>query len=118
MGQLGALEAAHPDGTTCPQPNQGDLLPRPPLLYRTIQDLGIGTFRDLAVVLETAPILTALDIFVDRHVSALPVINEDGTHSRIGLRGAGAMRGRGLCGISSGPRVESGLEVSACFEPT
>ncbi|XP_059559164.1 5'-AMP-activated protein kinase subunit gamma-3 isoform X1 [Myotis daubentonii] len=56
----------------------GDLLPRPPLLYRTIQDLGIGTFRDLAVVLETAPILTALDIFVDRHVSALPVINEDG----------------------------------------
>ncbi|CAK6448085.1 unnamed protein product [Pipistrellus nathusii] len=56
----------------------GDLLPRPSFLRRTIQDLGIGTFRDLAVVLETAPILTALDIFVDRHVSALPVINEEG----------------------------------------
>ncbi|XP_066201151.1 5'-AMP-activated protein kinase subunit gamma-3 isoform X1 [Saccopteryx leptura] len=56
----------------------GALLPRPSFLSRTIQDLGIGTFRDLAVVLETAPILTALDIFVDRHVSALPVINEDG----------------------------------------
>nr|XP_020760439.1 5'-AMP-activated protein kinase subunit gamma-3 isoform X6 [Odocoileus virginianus texanus] len=57
---------------------QGTLLPRPSFLSRTIQDLGIGTFRDLAVVLETAPILTALDIFVDRRVSALPVINEAG----------------------------------------
>ncbi|KAM5326723.1 5'-AMP-activated protein kinase subunit gamma-3 isoform 1-T2 [Glossophaga mutica] len=56
----------------------GTLLPRPSFLSRTIQDLGIGTFRDLAVVLETAPVLTALDIFVDRHVSALPVVNEDG----------------------------------------
>ncbi|XP_054441625.1 5'-AMP-activated protein kinase subunit gamma-3 isoform X2 [Pteronotus mesoamericanus] len=56
----------------------GALLPQPSFLSRTIQDLGIGTFRDLAVVLETAPVLTALDIFVDRHVSALPVVNEDG----------------------------------------
>ncbi|XP_037706243.1 5'-AMP-activated protein kinase subunit gamma-3 [Choloepus didactylus] len=56
----------------------GALLPQPSFLSRTIQDLGIGTFRDLAVVLETAPILTALDIFVDRRVSALPVLNESG----------------------------------------
>uniref|UniRef100_G3TG30 Protein kinase AMP-activated non-catalytic subunit gamma 3 n=2 Tax=Loxodonta africana TaxID=9785 RepID=G3TG30_LOXAF len=56
----------------------GTLLPPPSFLSRTIQDLGIGTFRDLAVVLETAPLLTALDIFVDRRVSALPVINESG----------------------------------------
>ncbi|XP_007519897.2 5'-AMP-activated protein kinase subunit gamma-3 [Erinaceus europaeus] len=56
----------------------GALLPRPSFLSRTIQDLGIGTFRDLAVVLETAPVLTALDIFVDRRVSALPVVNEAG----------------------------------------
>ncbi|XP_045416013.1 5'-AMP-activated protein kinase subunit gamma-3 isoform X2 [Lemur catta] len=54
----------------------GALLPRPSFLYRTIQDLGIGSFRDLAVVLESAPVLTALDIFVDRRVSALPVVNE------------------------------------------
>ncbi|XP_007957639.1 5'-AMP-activated protein kinase subunit gamma-3 [Orycteropus afer afer] len=56
----------------------GSLLPQPSFLSRTIQDLGIGTFRDLAVVLETAPLLTALDIFVDRRVSALPVVNESG----------------------------------------
>ncbi|XP_012891200.1 PREDICTED: 5'-AMP-activated protein kinase subunit gamma-3 [Dipodomys ordii] len=56
----------------------GALLPRPSFLCRTIQDLGIGTFRNLAMVLETAPVLTALDIFVDRRVSALPVVNESG----------------------------------------
>ncbi|XP_038303891.1 5'-AMP-activated protein kinase subunit gamma-3 isoform X2 [Canis lupus baileyi] len=56
----------------------GTLLPQPSFLSRTIQDLGIGTFRDLAVVLDTAPILMALDIFVDRRVSALPVVNETG----------------------------------------
>ncbi|XP_068400530.1 5'-AMP-activated protein kinase subunit gamma-3 isoform X2 [Eschrichtius robustus] len=56
----------------------GTLLPGPSFLSRTIQDVGIGTFRDLAMVLETAPILTALDIFVDRRVSALPVVNEAG----------------------------------------
>uniref|UniRef100_K7GSK9 Protein kinase AMP-activated non-catalytic subunit gamma 3 n=1 Tax=Sus scrofa TaxID=9823 RepID=K7GSK9_PIG len=65
----------------------GTLLPRPSFLYRTIQDLGIGTFRDLAVVLETAPILTALDIFVDRRVSALPVVNETGTYAQDGGSG-------------------------------
>ncbi|XP_044523493.1 5'-AMP-activated protein kinase subunit gamma-3 [Gracilinanus agilis] len=56
----------------------GALLPKPQFLSRSIQDLGIGTFRDLAVVLDTAPILSALDIFVDRRVSALPVVNESG----------------------------------------
>lgn len=76
---------------------QGALLPRPSFLNRTIQDLGIGTFRDLAVVLETAPVLTALDIFVDRRVSALPVVNESGTHildRRIWLAGAEEEQGR------------------------
>ena len=107
----------HPAGPTRSQPNQGGLLPQPSFLSRTIQDLGIDTFRDLAVVLETAPILTALDIFVDRRVSALPVVDEDGTHPWTGLGGQAAERGRGLCSISSGPRVEFQLEASACFEP-
>ncbi|XP_060008067.1 5'-AMP-activated protein kinase subunit gamma-3 isoform X2 [Lagenorhynchus albirostris] len=62
----------------------GTLLPRPSFLSCTIQDVGIGTFRDLAMVLETAPILTALDIFVDRRVSALPVVNEAVLKSRSG----------------------------------
>uniref|UniRef100_A0A8C8SLI2 Protein kinase AMP-activated non-catalytic subunit gamma 3 n=1 Tax=Pelusios castaneus TaxID=367368 RepID=A0A8C8SLI2_9SAUR len=56
----------------------GAALPKPQFLQRTIQELGVGTFRDVAMVLDTAPIYTALEIFVDRRVSALPVINEAG----------------------------------------
>lgn len=63
------------------------------------------------MVLDTAPILTALDIFVDRRVSALPVVNEAGTCSREwGWLGWGGGR-QGSVGVSSGPRVELGLEV-------
>ncbi|KAL2302245.1 hypothetical protein Nmel_009665, partial [Mimus melanotis] len=56
----------------------GSTIPKPRFLKKTVQELCIGTFRDLAVVPETAPIHTALDIFVDRRVSALPVINDSG----------------------------------------
>uniref|UniRef100_A0A452GU43 CBS domain-containing protein n=1 Tax=Gopherus agassizii TaxID=38772 RepID=A0A452GU43_9SAUR len=56
----------------------GAMLPRPRFLQRTIQELGVGTFRDVAKVLETAPLYMALETFVDRRVSALPVTNEAG----------------------------------------
>nr|XP_042698899.1 5'-AMP-activated protein kinase subunit gamma-3 [Chrysemys picta bellii] len=56
----------------------GAMLPKPRFLHRTIQELGVGTFRDIAQVLETAPVYMALEIFVDRRVSALPVTNEAG----------------------------------------
>ncbi|XP_007501773.2 5'-AMP-activated protein kinase subunit gamma-3 isoform X2 [Monodelphis domestica] len=93
----------------------GALLPKPQFLSRSIQDLGIGTFRDLAVVLDTAPILSALDIFVDRRVSALPVVNESGqvvglysrfdvihlaaqkTYNHLDMSVAEALRQRSLC---------------------
>ncbi|XP_061465337.1 5'-AMP-activated protein kinase subunit gamma-3 isoform X2 [Rhineura floridana] len=56
----------------------GAMLPKPRFLQKTILELGIGTFRDVAMVLESAPVYSALEIFVDRRVSALPVINEKG----------------------------------------
>ncbi|NXG58801.1 AAKG3 kinase, partial [Hemiprocne comata] len=56
----------------------GSTLPKPRFLKKTVQELCVGTFRDVAVVPETAPIYTALEIFVDRRVSALPVINDAG----------------------------------------
>ncbi|XP_033016496.1 5'-AMP-activated protein kinase subunit gamma-3 isoform X5 [Lacerta agilis] len=56
----------------------GAMLPKPRFLQKTILELGIGTFRDVAMVLESAPVYTALEIFVDRRVSALPVVNEKG----------------------------------------
>ncbi|KAG8125294.1 hypothetical protein E2320_020637 [Naja naja] len=48
-------------------------------IFKTIHELGIGTFRDIAIVIDSAPVYTALEIFVDRRVSALPVVNEKGT---------------------------------------
>ncbi|NXI43335.1 AAKG3 kinase, partial [Galbula dea] len=56
----------------------GSTIPKPRFMKKTVQELCIGTFRDVAVVPETAPIYTALEIFVDRRVSALPVINNAG----------------------------------------
>ncbi|XP_063144987.1 5'-AMP-activated protein kinase subunit gamma-3 [Candoia aspera] len=56
----------------------GAMLPKPRFLQKTIYELGIGTFRDIATVLDSAPVYTALEIFVDRRVSALPVVNEKG----------------------------------------
>ncbi|KFV58601.1 5'-AMP-activated protein kinase subunit gamma-3, partial [Tyto alba] len=54
----------------------GSTIPKPRFLKKTVQELCVGTFRDVAVVPETAPVYTALEIFVDRRVSALPVIND------------------------------------------
>ncbi|XP_065527679.1 5'-AMP-activated protein kinase subunit gamma-3 isoform X5 [Lathamus discolor] len=56
----------------------GSTIPKPHFLKKTVQELCVGTFRDVAVVHETAPIYSALEIFVDRRVSALPVINDAG----------------------------------------
>lgn len=63
----------------CCSPLQGSTIPKPRFLKKTIQELCVGTFRDVAVVPESAPIYTALEIFVDRRVSALPVVNDAGT---------------------------------------
>ncbi|KAJ1183864.1 hypothetical protein NDU88_000674 [Pleurodeles waltl] len=56
----------------------GAIIPKPRFFQQTIEQLGIGTFRDLAMIHENAPVFAALEIFVDRRVSALPVINEAG----------------------------------------
>uniref|UniRef100_A0A8C5Q066 CBS domain-containing protein n=1 Tax=Leptobrachium leishanense TaxID=445787 RepID=A0A8C5Q066_9ANUR len=56
----------------------GDALPRPRFMQRTIQELGIGTFRDIAIIQDMASVYSALEIFVERRVSALPVVNEAG----------------------------------------
>ncbi|XP_040296831.1 5'-AMP-activated protein kinase subunit gamma-3 [Bufo bufo] len=56
----------------------GRTIPRPCFLQRTILELGIGTFRDVAMIHDTSSIYSALEIFVERRVSALPVVNEAG----------------------------------------
>ncbi|KAG8004655.1 5'-AMP-activated protein kinase subunit gamma-2, partial [Nibea albiflora] len=45
--------------------------------------LGIGTFRNIATVQQTATLYEALSIFVERRVSALPVVDEQGRSFKI-----------------------------------
>ncbi|KAM9328442.1 5'-AMP-activated protein kinase subunit gamma-1 [Pholidichthys leucotaenia] len=56
----------------------GKKLPKPAFTQRPIQELGIGTFRNIATVHQTASLYDALSIFVERRVSALPVVDEQG----------------------------------------
>ncbi|XP_061090454.1 5'-AMP-activated protein kinase subunit gamma-1-like isoform X1 [Conger conger] len=56
----------------------GAMIPKPRFLQRKIGDVAIGTFRNIAMVRDTASVYDALSIFVERRVSALPVVNEKG----------------------------------------
>ncbi|XP_040035601.2 5'-AMP-activated protein kinase subunit gamma-1 isoform X2 [Gasterosteus aculeatus] len=54
-------------------------IPKPAFMRRQIQELGIGTFKNIATVQQTATLYDALAIFVERRVSALPVVDEQDT---------------------------------------
>ncbi|XP_056226884.1 5'-AMP-activated protein kinase subunit gamma-2 isoform X2 [Seriola aureovittata] len=56
----------------------GRRVPKPAFIHGQIQELGIGTFRNIATVQQTASLYDALSIFVDRRVSALPVVDQQG----------------------------------------
>ncbi|KAM6958246.1 5'-AMP-activated protein kinase subunit gamma-1 isoform 2-T2 [Tautogolabrus adspersus] len=56
----------------------GKKVPKPAFVGKQIQELGIGTFRNIATVQQTATLYDALSIFVERRVSALPVVDEQG----------------------------------------
>ncbi|KAF5893225.1 5'-AMP-activated protein kinase subunit gamma-1-like isoform X2 [Clarias magur] len=48
-------------------------IPTPRFLQRKIKEAGVGTFRNIATIQQTATVYDALSIFVERRVSALPV---------------------------------------------
>ncbi|XP_067116162.1 5'-AMP-activated protein kinase subunit gamma-1 isoform X1 [Osmerus mordax] len=54
------------------------MVPKPHFLQKTIWEVGIGTFQNIATVLQTATVYDALSVFVKRRVSALPVVDEQG----------------------------------------
>ncbi|KAM8857855.1 5'-AMP-activated protein kinase subunit gamma-3b isoform 1-T1 [Synchiropus picturatus] len=56
----------------------GSVIPKPRFLQKKICEVAIGTFREIATVQETATVYDALTVFVERRVSALPVVNEQG----------------------------------------
>lgn len=58
---------------------QREKLPTPGFIRRPIQELGIGTFSNIATVQLTSTLYDALSIFVERRVSALPVVDGHGS---------------------------------------
>ncbi|XP_006806498.1 5'-AMP-activated protein kinase subunit gamma-3b [Neolamprologus brichardi] len=56
----------------------GSMIPRPRFLQRQIREVPIGTFKHIATIQESASVYDALCLFVERRVSALPVVDERG----------------------------------------
>lgn len=55
-----------------------DRLPPPSYLFKKLKELRIGTYDDIAVTATTTPLIVALQQFIERRVSALPVVDERG----------------------------------------
>ncbi|XP_046743659.1 dentin sialophosphoprotein isoform X2 [Diprion similis] len=53
-------------------------LPRPSFMNKTLRELRIGTFENIETATEETSIILALKKFVERRVSALPIIDNDG----------------------------------------
>ncbi|XP_042284719.1 5'-AMP-activated protein kinase subunit gamma-1-like isoform X2 [Thunnus albacares] len=53
-------------------------MPKPAFMKQTLGELGIGTYHEIAFIHPDTPIIKALNIFVERRVSALPVVDESG----------------------------------------
>uniref|UniRef100_A0A4W5MI56 Protein kinase, AMP-activated, gamma 2 non-catalytic subunit a n=1 Tax=Hucho hucho TaxID=62062 RepID=A0A4W5MI56_9TELE len=53
-------------------------MPKPAFMKQTLEELTIGTYNNIAFIHPNTPIIKALNIFVDRRVSALPVVDESG----------------------------------------
>jgi CBS domain-containing protein len=45
-----------------------------------VTDLGLVTYDKLATVKMNMPVIDAINMFVDRHVTALPVVDDEGKH--------------------------------------
>ncbi|XP_035169185.1 5'-AMP-activated protein kinase subunit gamma-1-like, partial [Oxyura jamaicensis] len=53
-------------------------VPKPEFMAKTLEELRIGTYDNIAVVRTSTPIYVALGIFVQYRVSALPVVDDSG----------------------------------------
>ncbi|XP_076868338.1 5'-AMP-activated protein kinase subunit gamma-2a isoform X2 [Brachyhypopomus gauderio] len=53
-------------------------MPKPAFMKQTLEELGVGTYSNIAFIHPDTPIIKALSIFVERRVSALPVVDKSG----------------------------------------
>lgn len=52
-------------------------LPEPDFMHKTLEELNLGTFENLAMATADMSVIDAINIFVERRVSALPVVNSE-----------------------------------------
>lgn len=53
-------------------------LPSPAIMDRSIAEINVGTYEDLATATYNMPLIQALALFLTKRVSALPVVDTDG----------------------------------------
>lgn len=51
-------------------------LPQPSFLFRSLQELKIGTYESIITITRNSLVIAALDKFIEKRISALPVIDE------------------------------------------
>lgn len=59
-------------------PLQINELPKPSSMSKTLRELRIGTYDNIETATEDTTIITALHKFVERRVSALPLVDSEG----------------------------------------
>ena len=47
-------------------------------MNKTIQELNIGSYKNIEVAHHSTPIIEALGKFINKRISALPIVDEDG----------------------------------------
>lgn len=52
-------------------------LPQPSYLFRTLQELKLGTYDSITTTTRNSLVITALDKFIEKRISALPVVDEN-----------------------------------------
>lgn len=88
-------------------PPQISEVPKPEFMSRTLEELQIGTYSNIAVVGTSTPIYVALGIFVQHRVSALPVVDDSGKDVLVLTFAVPTSPPWGLCPLFGG-RVPSG----------
>ncbi|XP_055363668.1 5'-AMP-activated protein kinase subunit gamma-2-like isoform X2 [Betta splendens] len=53
-------------------------MPMPAFMKQTLEELGVGTYTNIAYIHPDTPLITALSVFTHRRVSALPVVDHNG----------------------------------------
>lgn len=59
-------------------PSQINELPKPSYMQKPLRELRIGSYNKIETATEDSSIIQALDKFVERRVSALPIVDQEG----------------------------------------